>query len=185
MNSRSLALASAFCSLGYLAGLLVGIVLLFFNWRAGLAVIAVAVLLAPFAKWLDKRKTMAIFGRVSGEALHDVRWERGNHKPKEWARMEAAAMQEFDPIFELYGTGLDEEDVEALVSIHRFIDEGRGECVTVVETDGKEYPGFTVLIKSYPHMLPATEDDDDPALLTVTMEIGRSKVKDWSLSQPG
>ena len=184
MNARSLALASAFCSLGFLVGLPVGIVLLFFDWELGLGVIAMSVLLAPLAKWLDKRKTVAIFGTVHADALHDARWGSGNRRPKEWAQFEAAALREFGPIFELYGTDLDEEDATALASIHRFINEGLGEWTTVVETDRKEYPGFTILIKSYPHMFAATESDDDPALLTVTMDMNRTKVKDWCLNQP-
>ena len=184
MNPRLLAVLSALCSLAFLVGLALGGVVLFFNWKLGLAFIAVALVLAPTAKWLDKRKAMRVWGRQVGEGVHGVRWAQGNKGAVAWGAVEASMFKDYGPIFKLYGTDLGEEDTTALMCIHRFIQQGRGEWSSVVETDGQEYPCFSILIKSFPYMLPAGDEEEDPALLIVTMDKDRNKVLDYSLNRP-
>ncbi len=184
MNPRLLAVLSVVCSIAFLVSLAIGGVVLFFNWKAGLAFIAGAFVLPPAAKWLDKQKVMRIWGRSVGEGVHEARWDQRNKGAVAWASVEASMLKDYGPIFKLYGIDLDEEDATALMCIHKFIQQGLGEWSTVVETDGQEYPCFSILVKSFPLMLPAGDEEKDPAWLIVTMDKDRKKVLEYSLNSP-
>lgn len=71
MKVLLLAVGSAVCALGCLADAIIGTVMLFVNWRGGLVVLGVAVMLGAAAKVLDRQKMRAIYGRQSGDLLHE------------------------------------------------------------------------------------------------------------------
>jgi len=83
---RTYALLSALCSFVYLVGMLVGVVLLFFNWTIALGVLVVSVICAPLAKVFDQKKFQEIYGTVLGRVMCDYEWDTG----KQFALRDAA-----------------------------------------------------------------------------------------------
>lgn len=75
--ARFYALLSATCSLVYLLGLVVGVVLFFFSWKIAIAVIFLACVCAPLAKVFDRMKYQEIYGSEDGRALAEHEWETG------------------------------------------------------------------------------------------------------------
>ena len=63
---------SAVCALGCLSGAIVGAVMLLIDWRSGLAVLGVALVLGAAAKAFDRQKMRAIYGRQLGDLLHEA-----------------------------------------------------------------------------------------------------------------
>jgi hypothetical protein len=92
-------------------------------------------------------------------------------------------VREICMIREWYGQ-LEMEDEEALIFMHRMLDAGQGEWGTILETDGKEYPSVTFRIASYPCITLADPETEDFALLIITMEPNKRRVKTWSLNKP-
>ena len=88
---RIYAMLSAICSLCYLLGLVLGVVMLFFSWKIALVVLFFAVLAAPSAKAFDKAKLRAIYGTDGGNMLGDSRWEAGKPSPGTDARIDNEA----------------------------------------------------------------------------------------------
>ncbi len=89
--ARLFALLSAWSSFGYLAGLAVGIVLLFFNWKLALIVLAGALILAPAAKMFDGMKLRAIYGHDAGRIFADKDWATGKRNATIIAAIDRAA----------------------------------------------------------------------------------------------
>jgi hypothetical protein len=81
VKPRIFAALSALCSMAYLLGTPIGIVLLFFNWRAAAIVLAVAVCCAPLAKWFNGLKLRTIFGDEEGHRLNERAWKDGGDGP--------------------------------------------------------------------------------------------------------
>ncbi|MCH8054175.1 MAG: hypothetical protein IH895_08955 [Planctomycetes bacterium] len=92
--ARIYAMLSAICSLCYLLGLVLGVVMLFFSWKIALVVLFFAVLAAPSAKAFDKAKLRAIYGRDRGNMLGDSRWEAGKPSPRTEVMIDSEAYRE-------------------------------------------------------------------------------------------
>jgi hypothetical protein len=183
-RARFYAILSAACSLGFLLGLAAAVLFLFVNWKVSLVLLGSGILLGPAAKFFDRMKSRWTWGRKVGDAMHVAQWETGRKNPIETADIEASMLRDYGPIFEKYGYDLDEETATVFMCVHRLLDAGEGEWQSVVETDGKEYPMVIFRIASYPLLSLASPENDDYALLTVTMELDRETVKEFSLNRP-
>jgi hypothetical protein len=91
------ALLSATCSLAYLLGLVVGVVLFFFSWKTAIAVILLACVCAPLAKVFDRMKYQEIYGSEAGQAIAEYEWETGKQDAKRKAAIDRAAWESKQP----------------------------------------------------------------------------------------
>ncbi len=92
--ARTYALLSALFSLWYVLGLILGVVLLFFNWKIALVVLFSAVCAVPSAKAFDKAKLRAIYGKDVGNMLGDARWDAGKPSPRTEEMIDSEAYRE-------------------------------------------------------------------------------------------
>jgi len=91
--ARLYALLSATCSLAYLLGLVVAVVLFFFSWKTAIAVMLLAFVCAPLAKVFDRMKYQEIYGSAAGRAIAESEWETGKQDAKRKAVTDRAVLE--------------------------------------------------------------------------------------------
>jgi hypothetical protein len=186
VKSRLYANISAMMSLIYLGCIPALVILLFVNWKLALCVIPLGLATALLAKHFNRLKLRELYGRDAGTILNEFDWKSGRHistDPTIGFKDIGEMVSDIHKIRDTYGHRSEEEE-EAMLSIHRLLNVGQGEWGTVIETDGKEYPCVTFRIASYPHITLSGPMAECRALLTVTMEPDRSRIKTYSLNKP-
>lgn len=91
--ARLYALLSASCSLTFLLGLVVGVVLFFCSWKTAIAVIVLACLCAPLARVFDRMKYQEIYGSDVGREIAEYEWETGKQDANRRAAVDRAAWE--------------------------------------------------------------------------------------------
>ena len=100
MKIRLYATLSVLCHLAHFAGLLVGLILFFVNWKIAIAVLVASLMCIPLARFFDLKRFQSIFGPEIGREFTTLTWIAGDARKLALADMTLDTQKQrqvFDP----------------------------------------------------------------------------------------